>query len=228
MGNAVLLMLPDEVLKALPHRQVVVVLRVPIVVEFITRKNADLTRSAFDDARVLDTIDRNTAGAGKVVSDTVIPLASPVLLEPGDGEPRVRVELTLDTAEVFVEFPIDELKRSLHAHRTVIGFQNGLVPREHAHAGADGRLRHIGWGDVGGLKLGDRRRKFAFQGANELSAGNALGRGLFLPANENDRIGESICPRSNHAVRHLGAQRPSPNDGIAGFDNRLQEGCPAG
>jgi hypothetical protein len=42
--------LPDEMLEALPHRQVVVVLRVPIVVEFITRKDADLAGGAFDPA----------------------------------------------------------------------------------------------------------------------------------------------------------------------------------
>ena len=96
VGDAVLLMLPDQVLKALPHRQVAVFFRVPIVVEFVAREDADLACGAFDDTGVLDAVDRNTARTGKVVRDTVVPLAVPVLLEPGNGEPCVRVELTLE------------------------------------------------------------------------------------------------------------------------------------
>ena len=127
MGDAVLLVQTDQVLEALPHRKVAVVFRVPIVVEFVSREDADLTCGAFDNAGVLDAIDGNTARTGKVVGNAIIPLAGPILLKPGDGEPGICVELTLDAAEIFVEFPIDDLKRGLHAHRAVIGFKNGFI-----------------------------------------------------------------------------------------------------
>ncbi len=44
----------------------------------------------------------------------------------------------------------------------------GVVQRSLADAG-------VGWRDIGGLKLGDRRWQFAFQSADELGAGNTLG-----------------------------------------------------
>jgi hypothetical protein len=120
------------------------------------------TGSAFDDTGVLDAIDRNTSRTGKVVSDTVVTLAVPVLLEPGDGEPCVCVELTLDAAEIFIEFPIYELKRSFHGHRAIVGFEHSLVAREHTHAGSDGRLRHVGRRNARYLKFGNGGRQLAF------------------------------------------------------------------
>jgi hypothetical protein len=112
---------------------------------------------------------------------------------------------------------------------TLIGLssdsKNGFVAREHAHAGADGRLRHICWRDVSGLKLGDRRWQFAFQGADELSASNDLGGGFLLPANENDRVGESIGALRRSC--RLGAHRPSAEDSKARRNDGLQKGCPA-
>ncbi len=110
----------------------------------------------------VDAFDRDATRTGEVVGHAVIPLAVSVLLEPGDGKAGVGVELALDAAKIFVEFPIDQLQRGLDAHRAVVGFQHGLVAREDAHAGADGRLRHVGRGDVGSLKLGNGRGQFAF------------------------------------------------------------------
>ena len=118
---------------------------------------------------------------------------------------------------------IDQLQRGLDRHRAVVGLEHGLVAREDAHAGADGRLRHVGRGDVGGLKLGDGRGQFAFQGADELGAGDGVGCGFLLAADEDDRVGEGVGARCDHSVRHLGSHWPSADDRIARLNDCLQK-----
>ena len=98
-----------------------------------------------------------------------------VLLEPGDREPRLRIELALDAAQVLVEFTVDELQCRLHRHRAVVGFQHCLAAAEDAHAWTDGRLRHVGGGDVGRLKLGERWGQLALEGAYEFGTTDDVG-----------------------------------------------------
>lgn len=50
-------------LEALPYRKVSVLFRIPILVELIPRKDANLSGSTFNNPGMLDAIDRNTSRA---------------------------------------------------------------------------------------------------------------------------------------------------------------------
>ena len=53
-------------------------------------------------------VDRDTARCGNAVRGAVVPRGQAVLLEPGDGEAGIGVEFALDTAQILVEFAVDE------------------------------------------------------------------------------------------------------------------------
>ena len=113
-------------------------LRLPLGVELVAFQDAHLARLAFDDPGVLDAFDSDAAGAGEVVGHAIVALAHAVLFEPADGKARVGIEFALNAAEVFIEFGIDELQCSFHAHRAVVGFQYRLVARKNTHARPNG------------------------------------------------------------------------------------------
>src|SRR3546814_19171247 len=110
-------------LEALPNRQVTVLRRVPIVVEFIARQDTDLACGAFHDAGMLDAIDGDTARAGEAVSASIVALGHAVLFKPRERNTRVAIELALDSSPIIDRLAVVEAQRGLHAHKALVTLQ---------------------------------------------------------------------------------------------------------
>src|SRR3546814_1666093 len=95
MGDAVLLMPPDQMLEALPHRQMAVALWPPVAVQFVACENANFASRALDDSGMLHTFHRNASCRGDTIGCSIFTSLQTVLFEPGDGEAGIRIQLAL-------------------------------------------------------------------------------------------------------------------------------------
>ena len=187
------------------------------------------TRRAFDDPGMFHALDGDTPCSGEVVGDSILSLTHAVLLEPGDGKTCFGIELTLDATEIFVELGIDQLQGGLHRHRAVISLKNRLVSARTRPCLGDGRLRHVGWSDVGGLKLGNRRgqirrlRERMNSARVIVPADASLGR-----QTRTTELASAFFSSSNQPTRALGTDWPGANNCISSSKNRGKECCPSG
>ncbi len=110
MRDAVLLVLPDEVLETFPNRKVAVALRLPIVVQFIAHKDAHFPGCALDNTGMLDAIDGHATRSCQIICVTKRTSGEAILGVPADRKPRIRVKLALLFRKKLIQLLIDNLQ----------------------------------------------------------------------------------------------------------------------
>ena len=120
--------------------------------------------------------------------------------------------------EVQIHFLIDDLQGAAHAHHRTICLKHPAVAAEHAHAGADGRLRQVHRRNVARLQLLQSGAQFPAQSRNQIAA-RCLRR-IFrtLAAHQDDGGGESIGAVAYHSPSTLCPHRPSTSNRKSGID----------
>lgn len=97
-------------------------------------------------------------GAGEDVRVAEFDIVEGVLAEKLHAEAALPIQLALLLVVEGVQLLIDDLQRGAHAHGLAVGFQHALIAAEYADAGADGGLRQIDRGNVGGLRFSSAGR----------------------------------------------------------------------
>ena len=106
-----------------------------------------------NDASFNQTVDADAHGGGERVGITEGAVLLGELLEPLQRPTRVGVVVALLLSKNLVENLIDKGEGSANGQPLTTAFKNLRVPRIDRHAGANGRLGKVDWGDVARLKV---------------------------------------------------------------------------
>ena len=165
--------------------------------QFVAGFQAHLSLRCHQHAVFRQRLHTGVLGAGEDVRIAELDVVERILAEQLHAEAAFAVEFAFLLVIEGVQLLVDDLQCSAHAHGLAVGFQHALVAAEHANAGADGGLRQVHRGNVGGLQLFQRRAHFPVEGIDELAAGGAARGFVALAANEDDAGCEGIRAAGN-------------------------------
>ena len=173
-------------LRALPMGEVAIGSGVPVGGQLVAAEQPRCPTLCSDGAGVHEGVDADVVGLrhGDGVAGTARRRAE--RLEPVDAEAGFRIVARGFLARDLVACPVDERDRRAHGHRRVVRLQHPGASGEDAHAGTEGRLRHVHRSDPAGADMLQRRRQLGPQPRHEVAPGDGRRVRRTLAAHQHD------------------------------------------